>query len=388
MRLPLYSLLGLLGLSNLVLGKALDNVFKVKKGTTLGGCDNYRTGQVNANLDAYFEEAQTIIKTASDAFGKYNTDVQVQKIAKSFFGITPNAKQDGPATTEDGNLLKHVQTWFVNLDNYAQGRSGKIPLYCNSDFLEQTTTVYTKGGTVRKNLVVSDDKAYGKMVPELKTKQYVAFWSRDLKEYYFGTPYTTKPPTYCADRRNIAVVTPMSTGKESISLCLCPAGFFNKANTLEAIDATNSDIGHALQKLETKSLSIVHELVHASEGPYETPDINAWGPLASIKPKIKGQPNPNWPGDTDKFVDMDREAYSAMDAILTAQATNPRQPTENTPENYAWAALAVYLAQNGAKMDYSTGLARPLGGPLVPPAPGGKKLRRDDGIVVAQNFTA
>lgn len=110
MRLPLYSLLGLLGLSNLVLGKALDNVFKVKKGTTLGGCDNYRTGQVNANLDAYFEEAQTIIKTASDAFGKYNTDVQVQKIAKSFFGITPNAKQDGPATTEDGNLLKHVQS--------------------------------------------------------------------------------------------------------------------------------------------------------------------------------------------------------------------------------------------------------------------------------------
>ena len=64
---------------------------------------------------------------------------------------------------------------------------------------------------------------------------------------------------------------------------------------------------------------------------------------------------------------------------------NPRQPTENTPESYAWAALAVYLARNGAKMDYSTGLARPMGEPLASPAPG--KLRRDE-TLVAQNFTA
>lgn len=64
---------------------------------------------------------------------------------------------------------------------------------------------------------------------------------------------------------------------------------------------------------------------------------------------------------------------------------NPRQPTENTPESYAWAALAVYLARNGAKMDYSTGLARPMGEPLASPAPG--KLKRDE-TLVAQNFTA
>lgn len=59
----------------------------------------------------------------------------------------------------------------------------------------------------------------------------------------------------------------MSTGKESLSLTLCPNGFFNKANTLEAIDDSNSDIGHVLQQLEPRSLSIVHELVHASQGP-------------------------------------------------------------------------------------------------------------------------
>lgn len=68
-------------------------------------------------------------------------------------------------------------------------------------------------------------------------------------------------------------------------------------------------------------------------------------------------------------------------------AANPRQPTENTPESYAWAALAVYLAENGAKMDYSTGLARPMGEPLSAPAPGRKKSRRD-GMVVAKDFTA
>lgn len=97
--------------------------------------------------------------------------------------------------------------------------------------------------------------------------KWVAFWSKDLKEYYFGLPYTTNPPTYCGDPGNIAVVTPMSTGKESLSMTLCPDGFFKKPDTLEAIDDTVSDIGHALQKLEPKSLSIVHELVHASQGP-------------------------------------------------------------------------------------------------------------------------
>ncbi|KAJ5151216.1 uncharacterized protein N7482_010468 [Penicillium canariense] len=216
--------------------------------------------------------------------------------------------------------------WFVALDAYAQGKSGqKIWLYCNSDWLEQTTAVYDSKGNV-KGGKVSDDDAYGKTVPQLK-KQWVAFWSDDEKGYYFGPPYNTNPPTYCADAGNIAVVTPLSTGKESLSLTLCPAGFFKKPDTLESIDDTSSDIGHALQKLEPRSLSIVHELVHASQGP----------------------------------------ANTTMDAILTAQKTNPRQPTENTPESYAWAALAVYLAENGAKMDYSTGLARPIGEPLASP---------------------
>ncbi|KAJ5397870.1 hypothetical protein N7509_005983 [Penicillium cosmopolitanum] len=387
MRLNFYSWLGLLGLSNLVAGKALDNVFNVKSGTTKGGCDSYRSGQVNENLDAYFEEAQKIIKTASDAFGKYNTDVQVQKLGKTFFGITPNSQQTGTNSNEDANLLKHVQDWFKDLDTYAQGGSGqKIPLYCNSDWLEETTTVYDSSGKAKNNQVVSDDKAYGKTVPQLKKKTWVAFWSDDLKEYYFGPPYTSNPPTYCGDNGNIAVVTPMSTGKESLSLTLCPGGFFKKPNTLEALDDSSSDIGHSLQSLETRSLSIVHELVHACKGPDDTPDINAWGPKAAIKPKIKGQPNPLWPGNTDDFINKRRVAYTASDAILTAQATNPRQPTENTPESYAWAALAVYLAENGAKMDYSTGLARPLGEPLTSPAP--PRRFRKDAMVIAKDFVA
>lgn len=59
----------------------------------------------------------------------------------------------------------------------------------------------------------------------------------------------------------------MTTGDKSLSLTLCPKGFFNKKDTLEAVDDTNDDIGHALQKLETRSLTLVHELVHACQGP-------------------------------------------------------------------------------------------------------------------------
>lgn len=109
MHLKFYFWLGLIGVSSLVSGKALDDVFKVKSGATKGSCDDYRTGQDNANLDGYFEEAQNIINKASDAFGKYNSDVQVQKLAKAFFGITPNDQRDGTASDGDADLLKHVQ---------------------------------------------------------------------------------------------------------------------------------------------------------------------------------------------------------------------------------------------------------------------------------------
>jgi hypothetical protein len=48
--------------------------------------------------------------------------------------------------------------------------------------------------------------------------------------------------------------------------------------------------------------------------------------------------------------------------------------------------LAVYLAENGAKMDYSTGQARPMGEPLTSPAPP-RKFRKDI-MVIAKDFIA
>ena len=49
--------------------------------------------------------------------------------------------------------------------------------------------------------------------------------------------------------------------------------------------------------------------------------------------------------------------------MRTAQgeANNPHQTVESNPQNYAWAAVAVYLAQKGVRLDYSKGKARPLG---------------------------
>lgn len=58
---------------------------------------------------------------------------------------------------------------------------------------------------------------------------------------------------------------------------------------------------------------------------------------------------------------------------------NDRQPSEKNPENYAWAALAVYLARNGAKKDYSTGVLLDItvpSGKKRPHSPNGENEKR------------
>ena len=92
---------------------ALDAVFSVKKGTTEGGCDDYRKpGSEGKDLDAYFENAKDILKIATEGFGSYNTNHQVQQVAKAFFGINPNKKLDSPATGDDERLLRTVKGQF------------------------------------------------------------------------------------------------------------------------------------------------------------------------------------------------------------------------------------------------------------------------------------
>ncbi|PGH16540.1 hypothetical protein AJ79_01646 [Helicocarpus griseus UAMH5409] len=54
--------------------------------------------------------------------------------------------------------------------------------------------------------------------------------------------------------------------------------------------------------------------------------------------------------------------------ILDHVQSNPRQPSQKNPENYAWAAAAIYLARNGAKRDYSSGRSRNLQAPLEFPS--------------------
>ncbi|WEW56508.1 hypothetical protein PRK78_001953 [Emydomyces testavorans] len=316
----LYSstLITLLSCSIIVVGTSLDNCFNVKKGKDKGGCDMYREGKKKADLDGYFEEAIKLITTASAGIDEYNSDQQIQKITKSFFGINPKDDHTGPKDEENQKLLKHVQ-------------------------------VYDDAGN-----------------------EWVAFWSPEVKEYYFGPPYEWEPPTYCGNRGFIAVVTPMSTGKKQLSLTLCPTGFFKSASH-ERIDDSKTRIGYELQKLQPKSLTLVHELVHLVKTPEETKDLMAWGPKRELKAT-----NPKWPGNTDDFIEKGREAYTATDALFTALKTNPRLRTENNPENYAWAALAIYLARNGAKKDYSTGLLRNIPQFLGGPSSGDKRPHESD----------
>ncbi|KAL5323573.1 hypothetical protein ACEPPN_008112 [Leptodophora sp. 'Broadleaf-Isolate-01'] len=77
-------------------------------------------------------------------------------------------------------------------------------------------------------------------------------------------------------------------------------------------------------------------------------DLEKWLPPAELQPKdTNGNVNPDWPGNPANFI-----------------------RAKEKQADYAWAALSVYLARNGAKIGYSTGQARPLDAPIAGPAGG------------------
>ncbi|KAK2882563.1 hypothetical protein FQN49_000248 [Arthroderma sp. PD_2] len=418
MRFACSTLVALLGFSHLAIGDSIDRVFNVKEGTIKGGCDNYRNGgDMGTKLEEYFAEAMEIINIVSPAIDNYSKDFQVQKVAKSFFGITPNDRLDGTRSDGDQKVLEHVQEWFRELKRFVNGEwDEKLPLFCDGTWLEVTTKVYKADGIEQPNLEVKDDKAYGEEIPQLKTGEvllkpnpprmvnayssialtylapkYVAYWSSDLREYYFGPLYNTNPPNYCAIPGHLAVTTATvtSTERSTISLTLCPMGFFSKRGGEEKIKTSMQKIGAKLQKSNSKSLTLIHEMVHIIGTPAETVDQLAWRPPPTVRKKIGNKANPAWPGNTDDFIQKQDEAYNAADALLLAQKT-PREPTENNPENYAWAAVAIYLAKEGDMRDYSTLLARDPLEPFAGPYPLHRRdinVSRDQSYVV-RNFTA
>ena len=62
-------------------------------------------------------------------------------------------------------------------------------------------------------------------------------------------------------------MTRMMDGKDTLTLTLCHKGFFNNPIALNKANIGKNKIGYQLQNQETKSLTFVHELIHASQGP-------------------------------------------------------------------------------------------------------------------------
>jgi hypothetical protein len=134
---------------------SLDDVFAVKPGIGKGGCDDWRTGEENHNLDRYWSDAQELIVAASSSFQLYAVDHHVQMVAYVFFGIFPNPDFTGPATPQDEAVLDNVKSkcgpiahiivtdrrseWFADMERMAtavQWPNGKVALFCGEDWLE------------------------------------------------------------------------------------------------------------------------------------------------------------------------------------------------------------------------------------------------------------
>ncbi|KAH9213711.1 hypothetical protein DL95DRAFT_524362 [Leptodontidium sp. 2 PMI_412] len=189
-----------------------------------------------------------------------------------------------------------------------------------------------------------------------------AYLSRDIQKYNIGDADPAKVVQACDNEKTAAYSTSLilrGNNEVTRALTLCSPGFF-------------------------------------SSGTYESGSREVAPPPAELQPKdTNGNVNPDWPGNPANFIRAkEKQEDSATDILLLAlgkfSINESRRPKRdegvtlqtvstveaqgvsiaNNPQNYAWAALSMYLARNGAKMGYSTGQARPLDAPIAGPAGG------------------
>ncbi|KAL2071645.1 hypothetical protein VTL71DRAFT_12880 [Oculimacula yallundae] len=372
---------------------AFNDIFQMKLGTEKGGCDGFA-----GDIPAIFDEAVLIIDGALQAINEYNTDFQVRKTALAFFNIQLSDDMSVPRDEKDSAMLLSVQQGFQELSNIAKTpleEQKKIWMFCASDWLEKADLnsnymMADDEGTFRR--VETTDKVTGDFrevrflekakdgkeeteeEENLRAARQSAYFSKDLKSYIIDDKNSEAVVKSCEVEGTSAYSTVQPSSSLPISkvkaLTLCKNGFFGRY--ADRLDINQGKIGVYLDSFQPKSLTLIHELYHLGTLGSKSRDINSWTPPLDLQPKNQeGNANAEWPGNPENFVQSRNAADSSTNILLLAlasSATVHKIDISNNPQTYALAALTMFLARNGAKLDYSTGLSRPLDAPIARPA--------------------
>ncbi|PNP85122.1 hypothetical protein FNYG_01647 [Fusarium nygamai] len=194
-------------------------VFRVKSGTELGGCDNF-------DVNRWFSDARVLVKAAQEAlseaqqfFDKGNKDSQIESYLRAFFRFDP---EDVSAKSTLEKMIEDINDVDIELKN-TDGGDDMPWVFCDSTFAEQkswsskalvegTGAPDPDGLTIKQAFPDVCQENYTKRKAALKKeksgrkrmllpREFYPFWVDDFKQYRYA-----EDVTYCnkAGKKNMA----------------------------------------------------------------------------------------------------------------------------------------------------------------------------------------
>ncbi|KAF5556836.1 hypothetical protein FPHYL_7867 [Fusarium phyllophilum] len=194
-------------------------VFRVKSGTELGGCDNF-------DVNRWFSDARLLVNVAKQAlleaqqfFDKGNKDSQIEKYLRAFFRFDP---EDVSAKSTLEKMIDDINEVDSEL-GFTEPGDDMAWVFCDSTFAEQkswsskalvegTGAPNPDGKTIKQIFPDECQENYTKRKAALKKeksgtkrmllpREFYPFWVDDFKQYRFA-----EDVTYCnkAGKKNMA----------------------------------------------------------------------------------------------------------------------------------------------------------------------------------------
>ncbi|RSL62920.1 hypothetical protein CEP54_005458 [Fusarium duplospermum] len=268
----------------------IDDVFHIKTGTTLGGCDNYDVVQWWNDGRTLASSAYQVLNSARAAKANGITNSDSQMHLWTFFKV--DAVEDSFESTVD-RMINDLQKVRDAIDDESEGEDSddKPWIFCDSTFqteMKWTATALVEGtgeedpeGRQIRNVF---EGYYQVNYLEVRKKRekaskaerakmplpFVPFWCEDLKAYRYD-----EPGDYCSKGRG-SQKTNMGATDDNLqpnTLTFCPQNWGDAArypNMFQFPDVTEE--GVSMEEYTTEAMTFLHEMFHFALEVENTPD--------------------------------------------------------------------------------------------------------------------
>ncbi|CAG8981413.1 hypothetical protein HYALB_00013916 [Hymenoscyphus albidus] len=276
-----------------------------------------------------------------------DTFAAMQKLMRPKFMDSAQFTLDAPHLFCDSTFLKRVQ----ETDDFLARNEFTHRVGPRSDGGDDKRKEILEGDLITPYLSIAEVYRGALSLPNVHP-----YYSADMVRYRFDSDDISQN---CKTRK-AAGFSSVMIAKDKI-LVICTQNGWRGEDSLD----TTKGVGTWLGDIEPKSLTFLHEIVHLVVDEGKSQDLSKQLPPPTV----------HLTNSDDTATEILLVAL-AQDKLLFGEPPIDGRKVDATfnPQNFAWAATAAYLAQNGAKLNYSTGRAEeitdgPPSGPALPDTP-------------------